>query len=149
MIDSSKANDRVQGNSIVTGSKLLDKIPLPSLFGEGIIYVSSKRYKRILKRREAKARQKQEIAKPKKKEKRQPIHESRSKLALRRQRDKNGRYIPLPEAEEDKKNKVKCTRGRKSQKYYELMRKYEEEGNLEMIEQLKIHGTKELKNSLK
>lgn len=40
----------------------------------------------------------------------------------------------------------KCTRGRKSRQYYELMRKYEEEGNLEMIEHLKVHGTKAIKS---
>jgi len=43
--DSSKAKD--------------EKIPLPSLFADGVIYVSSKRYKRILKRREQRSRQKQ------------------------------------------------------------------------------------------
>jgi hypothetical protein len=35
------------------------------------------------------------VAPVKKKTKREPMHESRSKLALRRERDKNGRYIPI------------------------------------------------------
>ncbi|CAI2362489.1 unnamed protein product [Moneuplotes crassus] len=120
-----------------------EKIPLPSVFGDGIIYVSAKRYKRILIRRKKRKAEKRLVPKPKTKTKREPMHQSRSKLAKRRIRDENGRYIPI-KTDEDKKNKVKCTRGRKSRKYYELMERFENEGNTEMIEKLKVHGTKGL-----
>jgi hypothetical protein len=72
-----------------------EKIPLPSVFGDGVIYVSSKRYKRILKRRQKRKIQKRLVPEIKKKRKREPVHESRSKLAQRRKRDENGRYIKI------------------------------------------------------
>lgn len=126
-------------------------MPLPSVFQDGkndIIYVTAKRYKRILKRREQRTKIEKrfkalaKMVKPKPAKKRGPIHQSRSNLAQRRERDKNGKFIP--KADKSKGPKVKCVRGRKSKLYKDLMAKYEAEGNLEKIEALKVHGTKNL-----
>ena len=42
-----------ENSSEKSSKQLSDKIPLPSLFGDGIVYVTAQRYKRILKRRQA------------------------------------------------------------------------------------------------
>lgn len=59
VISDSSSLHKIEGvNKLSSSYKKDEKIPLPSVFGDGVIYVSARRYKRILIRRKKRREQK-------------------------------------------------------------------------------------------
>jgi hypothetical protein len=59
VVSDSSSLHKIEGtNKLNSSFKKDEKIPLPSVFGDGVIYVSARRYKRILIRRKKRKDQK-------------------------------------------------------------------------------------------